>query len=250
MFVSIPPKDPDVGTQTYLAVLTTYRPRGAYAVAAANDDFRETQRSTEDIATYYHRLLADRLALKKLDREPTFIALIDAFRVGADNALHGTWIEDIDTENITQAEIQALIYDKGTFREEAKTKSSRHTGPSALAAEDTNSIHNMIADGAANALAALLHDARRSAGRNLPTQPSTDRTSVKCWYCDKLGHRRRDCKQRLRDIRAGKQPINSTNDPSRSAPVVFPAFGCVALAHLNRPDAHRSPDGASTYTAF
>jgi len=95
MFASIPPEDPDVGTQTYLAVLTTYRARGAYAVAAANDDFREPQRATEDIATYYHRLLAARLALKELDREPTFIALIDAFRAGADNTLHGTWIEDM-----------------------------------------------------------------------------------------------------------------------------------------------------------
>ena len=119
MFASIPTDDPDVGTQTYLAVLMTYRARGAYAVAATNEDFCEPQRPSEDIATYYHRLLADRLALKELDREPTFIALIDAFRAGADSTLHGTWIEDIDTENITQAELQALIYDKGAFREEA-----------------------------------------------------------------------------------------------------------------------------------
>ncbi len=103
MFASIPPNDPDVGTQTYLAVLTTYRARGAYAVAPANDDFCKPQRPREDIATYYHRLLAARLALKELDIKHTFIALIDAFRAGADNALYGTWIEDIDTENITQA---------------------------------------------------------------------------------------------------------------------------------------------------
>ncbi len=68
MFASIPPDDSDVAThQTYLAILTIYRARGAYAVAAANDDFREPQRSSEDIATYYHRLLAARLALKELD---------------------------------------------------------------------------------------------------------------------------------------------------------------------------------------
>ncbi len=51
MFASIPTEDPDVGTQTYLAVFTIYRARGAYAVAAANDDFREPQRPSEDIAT-------------------------------------------------------------------------------------------------------------------------------------------------------------------------------------------------------
>ncbi len=90
MFASIPTDDPDVGTQTYLAVLTTYRARGAYAVAAANDDFREPQRPSENIATYFHRILAARLALKELDREPTFIALIDAFPAGDDNTLHGT----------------------------------------------------------------------------------------------------------------------------------------------------------------
>ena len=250
MFASIPPEDPDVGTQTYLAVLTTYRARGAYAVAAANDDFREPQRSTEDIATYYHRLLAARLALKELDREPTFVALVDAFRAGADNTIHGTWIEDIDTDNITQPELQALIYDKGTFREEAKRKSSRHNGPSALAADDSASIHTLIADGVAKALAALLPDARRTTGRNSPSHPSADRTPLKCWYCDKPGHRRRDCKQRLRDIRAGKQPVPTPVDPARSAPAGFPAFGCVALAHLNQPDDHRILADASTSSSL
>ena len=250
MFASIPPEEEDVGTQTYLAVLTTYRARGAYTVAAANDDFRDPQRSSEDIAAYYHRLLAARLALKELDREPTLIALVDAFRAGADNALHGTWIEDIDTDNITQAELQALIYDKGTFREEAKKKSSRHSGPSALAAEETTSIQSLIADGVAKALAALLPDVRRPAGRNSTNNTSVDRPSIKCWYCDKPGHRRRDCKQRLRDLRAGKQPSHPHLDPSRSAPAGFPAFGCVALAHLDPPDSIRPHDGASTSASF
>jgi len=63
MFASIPPEEKDVGTQTYLAVLTTYLARGAYAVAAANADFREPQRSSEDIATSSHRLLVARFAL-------------------------------------------------------------------------------------------------------------------------------------------------------------------------------------------
>ena len=71
------------------------------------------------------------------------VALIDAFRTGSDNALHGTWIEDID-------ELQAFIYDKGFFREVAKTESSRNTEPSALVGEYAPSLHNLIADGVAN----------------------------------------------------------------------------------------------------
>jgi hypothetical protein len=78
------------------------------------------------------------------------VALIDAFRTGSDNALHGTWIEDIDANNITQAELQAFIYDKGFFREVAKTESSRNTEPSALVGEYAPSLHNLIADGVAN----------------------------------------------------------------------------------------------------
>ena len=58
----------------------------------------------------YNRLLAARLALKELDREPIFIVLIDTVRAGDDNALHGMRIEDIDTENITQDELQASTH--------------------------------------------------------------------------------------------------------------------------------------------
>ncbi len=50
MFASTPPETPSVGFKTYLAVLTTYRARGAYAVAAANNDFREPRLSSDYIA--------------------------------------------------------------------------------------------------------------------------------------------------------------------------------------------------------
>jgi hypothetical protein len=142
--------------------------------------------------------------------------LIGAFRAGAYNALNGTWIEDIDANNITQVVLQALVYDKVTFREKVKKKSSRHTGSFALAAEDATSLQSLIADGVAKALAALLPDTRRSASRNGSAQPSAERTSLKCWYFDKFNHRRRDCKQSLRGIRAGPQPATSNHDPALS----------------------------------
>lgn len=47
-------------------------------------------------------------------------------------------------------------------------------------------------------------------------RPKTRKQTIRCWYCDKLGHTQDECRSRMRDLRIGNRP--SFNNRNRSNP--------------------------------
>ena len=231
MFNNIPHDAPNVGTLVYLAVMRQHRMRGPHAVMLANAELQDPQRSTENITAYYSRLQRGRRSLLDLGRDVNIITLIDAFKAGV-SSMHSSWAEDIESENTTEDQLEYLVYNKGLFRENAAKKSNIASGPSALAASAANDaldLKQFITDTVARAFAAHHPSEQRRQGA-----PNNRGVASTCWYCNKAGHRRADCKQRIRDQKSGKH-APSGGDANEGPPAAFPAFGCAALASFEPP---------------
>jgi hypothetical protein len=94
LFASILLEAEDINNETHIDVRPVYRAR-LYIISVANSEFLEGQRPSEDVASYFHRLLAATFALKELDKEPPLFYFFDAYRDIVEKAIYVTWMKNL-----------------------------------------------------------------------------------------------------------------------------------------------------------
>ena len=119
-FDVLDPGSNTVGTDMWDVIMRIYNGVGPKAIQELRQQFNRPQAEDESSLKYWQRLKKAAHGLKQIDREPSSMDIIDAFKGGISGD-HVMWVAEID-EDTEIDELDRLVRLKGEFVDSQKAK--------------------------------------------------------------------------------------------------------------------------------